>query len=281
MVIYGKYKQYWNDSIIVRKINEANIYWEYKLITDHLSHIDKCKTVKSLIKGSLIFASLESGVHSFFYHRPYSLADFNISHKNIPKCVYHTLFAEDYLQKFMGEYKLTVKEFPGTIFVCSNTSKIKYVQDTLNKKFRDIHLFGSFSKKVPIETGHFHVDSRNLISKYKSAICIENSDEIGYIQGNFLFALLSGTVPIIKASEPILKNILLPECYYRYSEFLTTSKDNADAILSSKSEYLLSGGEMFTNLAKEYLHFTSEMNFLNLSSTILESQNFKRKIFNL
>ena len=83
------------------------------------------------------------------------------------------------------------------------------VQGKLGKKFEDLDFFGTFSKPIPNFLGHFHLDAQRLISEYKSAICIENSDEEGYIQGNFLFAILSGTVPIIKSSEFIKKNVLI------------------------------------------------------------------------
>lgn len=281
MVIYGKHKEYWSSSFIIKKLNDANIYWKHKFVADHLSLLDKLKAGKALISGEVIFASLESGIHSLGYSRPYRLSEFNITHKNAPNSIYYTIFTEDYLNKFMGNHELCEKEFSGTIFVCSNYSKIQYVQNELQNKFKEINFFGSFSNQVPRISGHFHLDSRHLISRYRSAICIENSEEDGYIQGNFLFALLSGTVPIIKASEAILKNILNPDCYLRFSEFVTMSKSEASTKINVKSNYLLNGGEIFTNLAKEYLEFILENNFSDISRSICESQNFRKKIFNL
>jgi hypothetical protein len=281
MVIYGNHKEYWSRSFIIKKLNDSNIYWKHKFVTDHLSLLDKLKAGKALVGGEVIFTSLESGVHSLGYRRPYRLSEFNITHKNVPNSFYYTIFTEDYLNKFIGNNELCEKELPGTIFVCSNYSKIQYVQKELQNRFKEIHFFGAFSKQVPGISGHFHLDSRHLISRYRSAICIENSEEEGYIQGNFLFALLSGTVPIIKASEPIVKNILNPNCYLRFSEFIALSKEDASAIINLKSNYLLQGGEIFTALAKDYLNFVAESDLSNISRAISISQSFRRRIFNL
>ena len=96
MIIYGIHQDYSNNSFIVKKLNNLNVYWNYKMFTDHISFSDNIKMIKSLVSDKVIFFSLESSVHSYKYWRPYSLSDFNISHKSVKNCIYYNLFAEDY-----------------------------------------------------------------------------------------------------------------------------------------------------------------------------------------
>ena len=274
-------QQYLSNSFIVKKLNNENIYWNYKLFADHLHSKDYIKLAKSLLYDKSIFLSFESSVHSLKYKRPYGLSEFNISHKAIPNCIYFNLFAEDYLNNFLKKELIIDKLHNDTIFIASNYSKIKYVQDALGNSFSNIKFYGLFNNRVDDAQNGFHLSAKNLIEKHKSAICIENSEETGYIQGNFLFALLSGTVPIIKASESVLKNILLPECYLRFSDYCKMSTLERNKIIDIKSEYILSGKEIFTNLAKEYLQFISGMSLVDVQRAIKESQNFRDKIFQL
>ena len=281
MVIYGIHKEYLNNSFIVKKLNNLNVYWDYKFFSDHINNVDFLKMIKSLIKDKVIFFSLESSVHSYRYWRPYSYSDFNISHKDIKKCIYYNIFAEDYLNGFLKKRFIFEKKFENTIFIASNSNKIKYIQNLLGKEFSKLSFYGLFGNKVKLFENNFHLDAQNLIGQHKSAICVENSDETGYIQGNFLFALLSGTVPIVKASRYILKNILLPECYIEIHDYISMTELEKNININKKSNYILSGKEVFTNLAKDYLQFINEINLSNISASIKESQNFKKKIFNL
>lgn len=279
MILLGRHIEYWKKSFIFKKINENNEYWNSLFITDHLEARDILSIAKNYNKYKKIFCSLESSVHGLRYYRPYRHGLFNITHKNVTNSLYYNIFAEDYLNNLMGEYEIKDKTINQTIFVSSNVQKINYVQNCLRSKFLNINLYGSFSKRVPSIQSNFHLDSRILISDYKSAICIENSMEDGYIQGNFLFALLSGTVPIIGASKSILQNLLLPESYLSFDEFCSLSDLEINKIIDQKSEYLLSGGQFFTNLAKEYLDFVRNMNMTDIHKLIIESQFFRNKIF--
>ena len=284
MIIYGIQQEYLN-SYIVNKLNKENIYWNYKLFTDHLNTKEYIKLAKSLVFDDVIFLSLESSIHGLKYKRPYKYSNFNISHKNLKNCIYYNIFAEEYLSNMLP--KKLVKEKPnrGPVFIASNYSKIKYLQDLSGSEFSALDFYSFFASAVEVsECGEHimdHVSAYDLIAQHKSAICIENSDEIGYIQGNFQHALLSGTVPIIKASKYILKNVLLPDCYIELSEYYSMSKSQRDRTVEVKSEYILSGNETFTNLAKDYLQFIAEMDLSNVSSVAIESQRFKKSIFEL
>ena len=59
MIIYGNDQNYYNNTFIVKKLNKLNIYWNYKIFTDHLSLMESLKMLKSLIKDKVIFLSLE------------------------------------------------------------------------------------------------------------------------------------------------------------------------------------------------------------------------------
>ena len=281
MIIYGIHKDYYKKSFIVKKLNNLNIYWDYKMFTDHINLIDKIKMIKSLAKDKIIFFSLESGIHSYKYWRPYSLSNFNISHKNIKNCIYYNLFAEDYLNGFLKKKLIFEKKNNNPIFIASNSSKIKFAQSVLGDQFSNLSFYGLFGNKVDNITNNFHLDAQHLIGQHKSAICIENSDEIGYIQGNFLFSLLSGTVPIIKASKYILKNILTPNCYIKLHDYCSMSEKQKNIEIDKRSDFILNGNEVFTNLAKDYLEFIKHINLEDLNFSVVESQKFKTRIFEL
>jgi hypothetical protein len=285
MIIYGYHKQEISNTFIVNKLNQENIYWNYKLFTDHLNTKDLLVLAKSLVYDDVIFLSLESGIHGLKYKRPYKYSSFNITHKNLKNSIYYNLFAEDFLNNLLPKKHVKEKSFKGPVFIASNYSKIKYLQDFLGSEFSDLDFFSTFASAIkdPKNGNRLedHISALDLTSQYKSAICIENSEEIGYIQGNFQFALLSGTVPIIKASKFILNNILLPDCYIELSEYYSMSKLQRDIAVDVKSEYILSGNETYTNLAKDYLQFLVEMDLSNISSVAIESQRFKKSIFEL
>ena len=281
MIIYGVHKKYYQNSFIVKKLNNKNIYWNYKMFTDHITNTEYVKMIKSLVKDRVIFFSLESSVHSYKYWRPYNLSDFNISHKDVKNCIYYNLFAEDYLNGFLKKNFILKKKYQNPIFIASNVSKINYVQKVLGSEFLNLSFYGSFNNKVDNVEDNFHLDAQNKIGQHKSAICIENSEEVGYIQGNFLFALLSGTVPIIKASKYILKNILIPKCYIKLNEYYSMSNTQRMKEIDIRSEYILSGNEVFTNLAKDYLDCINEINLADINFSIAESQKFKKRIFEL
>tara|TARA_B100000575_G_C23056718_1_gene608342 strand:- start:157 stop:1002 length:846 start_codon:yes stop_codon:yes gene_type:complete len=281
MIIYGVDQNYLKNSFMVKKLNNLNIYWDYKMFTDHISFVDNIKMVKSLIKDKVIFFSLESSIHSSKYWRPYNLSDFNISHKNIKNCIYYNLLAEDYLNGFLKNDLVVNKKYNNSVFVSSNSSKIKYVQNLFGEQFSNISFYGLFANKVDNITDNFHLNAQNLISQYKSAICIENSEEIGYVQGSFLFALMSGTVPILKASKYILKNILVPECYIELNDYCIMSNEEKNREINKKSEYILSKKQTFTNLLKDYLEYIKEINLKNIPKAVKDTQEFKKKIFDL
>ncbi len=281
MIIYGKHREYLSKSFIVSKLNKENIYWDYKLFTDHISKKEYLKLVKSLVKDDVIFLSLESSIHGARYKRPYNFSNFNISHKNIKNCIYYNLFAEDYLNNFLPKKIIKEKSGIGPIFISSNFSKIKYVQDLTKNEFSTLNFYGTFAKNVDSSKHGFHSSAQDLIAQYKSSICIENSEEIGYIQGNFLFALQSGVVPIIKASKYILKNVLLPDCYIEIGKYYSMTRVQREREVNIKSEYILSNNEIFTNLTKDYLQFMKEIDLSKVSNAIVESQRFKKQIFEL
>lgn len=237
--------------------------------------------IKSFIADKFIFFSLESSIHSKKYWRPYGLSEFNITHKDCKNAIYYNLLAEDYLNDFIKHNLVFEKKKNNPIFISSNFSKIKYVQNFLGKQFSDLSFFGLFGNKVENISNNYHLNAQNLIGEHKSAICIENSEEIGYIQASFLPALMSGTVPIIKASKYILKNILIPDCYIELNDYRVMTDKQKNIEIDKCSNYILSNKEIFTNLANEYLVFIKQMNLVEIDFSIKESQKFKKKIFEL
>ena len=206
---------------------------------------------------------------------------FNISHKDVKNCIYYNIFAEEFLKRIFKKKLIFEKKYFQPIFISSNTKKIKYVQSLLKEEFSELSFYGLFGNKVDNTLDDYHLNAQHLVGQHKSAICIENSEEIGYIQGNFLIALLSGTVPIIKASKYILKNILIPECYVELNDYSLMSSSQKLREIDKRSNYILSDKEIFTNLAKDYLEYIKEMNLKNISSCIVETQKFKKRIFEL
>jgi hypothetical protein len=281
MIIYGTNQDYYKNSFIVKKLNNLNVYWNYKMFSDHLNLSDYIKMIKSLTMDNVIFISLESSIHSIKYSRPYSLSKFNISHKDKKNCIYYNLFVEDYLNGLLKKNLILKKKNNNPIFFSSNPAKIRYVQNLMNSQFSDLSFYGAYGNKADNTQNNFHLNAYHLIGQHKSAICIENSEEIGYIQGNFLFALLSGTVPIIKASKYILKNILIPDCYVELNDYYSMSNKQKNIEIDKRSNYILSGNEIFTNLAKDYLEFIKQIDLINIRFSIIESQKFKKNIFEL
>jgi hypothetical protein len=281
MILHGKHVDYWRQSFIFRALSSRNDFWTWRLFTDHLSISDTIKYAKYFLKDRHVFISLESSVHSIKYMRPYSLSEFNISHKNKINTIYYNLFVEEYLGNLFT--KITINEkIPRTIFISSNYQKINFVMQSLKNKFNDLDFYGGFSKNVPSQySGLYHKNSQSLMAGYDSAICIENSFEDGYIQGSFMPALLSGTVPIIYASNSIKENVLNQEIFIDFNEFIQLSEKDQKHKIADKKNNILNGKPFFTNLASEYINFCSEINFFDVGSLIKHSQVFKENLFNL
>ena len=119
MIIYGSHKQEVSNTFIVNKLNQENIYWNYKLFTDHLNTKDLLVLAKSLVYDDVIFLSLESGIHGLKYKRPYKYSNFNISHKDLKNCIYYNLFAEDYLNNLLPKKLVKEKLNRGHVFIAS------------------------------------------------------------------------------------------------------------------------------------------------------------------
>ena len=280
MIFNGFNKQYWLDSFIFKKLYEINDFWNWRIYSDHLSYLDYLKFIKNLKKDKHIFLSVESSVHSIKYYRPYNFSEFNITHKKVINSIFYNIFVEDYLNKIFHEINVESEKINKTVLISSNLQKISYVQKLYGANFNGLTLFGGFSRPVPTNSIFgYHRNAQSLIASYESAICIENSFEDGYIQGSFLPALLSGTVPIFHGSNSIKKNILNDGVFIDLIDYVSMSKKDRIYQLKKCKEKIIDRGRVFTTLAYEYFDFCKNMNLSNLSKTIKESQEFRRKIF--
>ena len=61
------HKDYYNNSFIIKKLKNLNIYWNYKIFTDHINFAENAKMIKSLINDNVIFFSIESSNHRYKY----------------------------------------------------------------------------------------------------------------------------------------------------------------------------------------------------------------------
>jgi hypothetical protein len=138
-----------------------------------------------------------------------------------------------------------------------------------------------YGKKVPEETNDYYLNAQLLVSKFKSVICLENSNEYGYIQGSYIPALLAKAVPVINVDTKILNNILNPKTFITLNQYINSDLDQINNLIEEKYEYLITH-EMksyFSNLFNEYLNFLEEINIDKLDNAIKVSQNFKQRIF--
>jgi hypothetical protein len=280
MILHGKNQQFWKESFLFSKLNECNLYWDWRIYTDHLSYLDVIKFLKHIRVEKKIFLSLESSIHSISYSRPYAYSNFNITHKDVCNSIYYNIFVEDYLNNLFKINKTELNKERKTIFISSNIQKISYVQGLFKEGFTDLAFYGSFSSTVPTDSDlGYQRNAQSLMEKYDSAICIENSLENGYIQGSFLPALLSGTVPIFHGSNSIKKNILNDGVFIDLHEYIAMSKSDRLYNISKCKDRIMTDNRLFTTLAYEYFDFCKEMNLSNISEAIKESQEFRRKIF--
>jgi len=275
-------KHFMTNSFICKKIKEINNMWDYRVFTDFLGRRDKLALTKSVLTGApTIFLSLESSTHGMKYWRPYDYSKFNISHKklNPQKTLYYSVFAEEILSSYLIDIQPPPQKKTKTLFISSNLQKIRYVQSRLGEEFDNLEFFGSFSQSIPYDSGNFHQDSQRLMSEYDATIVLENSDEDGFIQGNFLRAIKSGSVPILGASRAIQKKVLNSNAYIEFERYLTMSKSERSEEISKVSSYLLSGSPIFTSVIDDYLNFLKNGNYDDINKMIETSQHYRNMIF--
>lgn len=275
-------KHFMTNSFICKKIKEINNIWDYRVFTDFLGRRDKLALTKSILTGApAIFLSLESSTHGIKYWRPYNYSKFNISHKklNPKKTLYYSVFAEEILSSYLIDIQPPPQKKSKTLFISSNLQKIRYVQSRFGDEFTNLDFFGSFSQSIPYNSGNFHQDSQRLMSEYDATIVLENSDEDGFIQGNFLRAIKSGSVPILGASRAIKKNVLNSSAYIDFEKYLTMSKSERGEEISKVSEYLSSGSPIFNPVVGDYLDFLKNGNYEDINKMIESSQYYRNMIF--
>ena len=287
MLIYGRQKEYTLDSFIIKRFQACNKYWNHRLFPDHLSWKDQLILAKSIFRGDqIICMSLESSIHSIRYRRIRSF-EFQISYKSY-KSFYYNILVNEYLSGWFTKIpqKNQIKE--KIAFVVSNYNKLNELmkQKSINKDLID--LYGVYGSIVPKFEETDKKDNRpfwskevqELYSKYIASICIENSLEVGYLQGSYIPALLSGSVPIVKAGESI-KKVLKQDCYVEFSEYLNLSQEDLIAIIKEKYSYINSRNieDCFTKLFRDYLDFLKNIDLFNINYAIDKSQEFRKEFF--
>lgn len=278
MLLYGKHKFELEKSFLIKKFLSNNIYWNYRLFSDHLSKLDYLVLAKSFIKQEkIIFYSLESTIHSYKYFRPINCS-LRISHLG-DKSLYFNILANEYLSGYFKTFDKVDSKIDETIFISSNYNKINDFFKL--KKDKDIKLFGLYSTSVPNETNDYYLNAQLLFSKYKSAICLENSSQNGYLQGSYIPVLLGKSVPIINTNPTILRKILSPKTYICVDDYLSLNNSQTKSLINEKLEFIMTNSvqNYFTNLFSDYLEFLVSMNVNNIDQAINNSQNFKKKIF--
>lgn len=278
MLLYGIHKLELEKSFLIKKFLSNNIYWNYRLFSDHLSKLDYLVLAKSLIKQEkIIFYSLESTIHSYKYFRPINCS-LRISHLG-DKSLYFNILANEYLSGYFKTFDKVDSKIDETIFISSNYKKINDFFKL--KKDKDIKLFGLYSTSVPNETNDYYLNAQLLFSKYKSAICLENSSQNGYLQGSYIPVLLGKSVPIINTNPTILRKILNPKTYICIDDYLSLNNSQTKSLINEKLEFIRTNSvqNYFTNLFSDYLEFLVSMNVNNIDQAINNSQNFKKKIF--
>lgn len=286
MIIYCNNQQlqdtFLKRSFICRKIQEIPRFWNFRLFSDHLSPRDYRVLLKCIATGQpIIFLSIESSVHGARYWRPYKFATYNISHKCLSKknTLFYPVIAEEELSESLNCINPKQNKSSKVLFVSSNWNKINYVARMLRNDFNDLDFFGSFSRPVPSVTGDFHVDSQHLMSNYKAVIVLENSQENGYIQGNFMRAVKAGAVPIIQASEWVRTRVLAKGSYVNFDDYVLMSEAQRKSAIEKSASFYSSGGRIFSPLMREFLDFLHEANYDDFDRMIVGSQFFRDKIF--
>ena len=255
-----------------------NSYWNYRLFSDHLSRADYLVLAKSFIKRKkIIYYSLESTEHSYRYFRPINCS-LKISHLG-NKSLYFNLLANEYLSGYFKTFDKIDSKIDETVFISSNYRKISDFFKL--KKDKDIKLFGLYATKVPNETDDYYLNAQLLFSKYKSAICLENSEQNGYLQGSYIPVLLSKSVPIINTNPKILRNILNPKTYICIDDYLSLNNSRIEFLINEKLEFIRTNSveSYFTSLFSDYLKFLVDINTNDMEKAIRISQIFKKQLF--
>ena len=230
--------------------------------------------------------SLESSIHSIKYMR-IGNCDFQISYK-ANNSFYYNILVNEYLSGFYKKIVNHKERNKKIAFVVSNYNKIKFFMEENPTKRDSIDLFGLYGEKVPKYTRDdlndlrpsFSKEIQDLYSNYQATICIDNSNEEGYLQGSYLPALYAGSVPIIKAEPKSLRNILEENCYISYEEFKSKSLREIKDLICKKSEYIQSKTpeEFFTPLFRDYINFIKTIDLNNMTKAIKISQEFRKAI---
>tara|TARA_E500000331_G_scaffold355996_1_gene412996 strand:+ start:1256 stop:2095 length:840 start_codon:yes stop_codon:yes gene_type:complete len=278
MLLYGKHKFELEKSFLIKKLLNNNRYWNYRLFSDHLSRADYLVLAKSFIKREkIIYYSLESTEHSYRYFRPINCS-LKISHLG-KKSLYFNLLANEYLSGYFKTLDTVDSKIDETVFISSNYRKISDFFKL--KKDKDIKLFGLYATKVPDETNDYYLNAQMLFSKYKSAICLENSAQNGYLQGSYIPVLMAKSVPIINTNPNILRNILNPKTYISIDDYLSLNNSRIKSLINEKLEFIRTNSveSYFTSLFSDYLKFLGNINTNNMEEAIRISQIFKKQIF--
>jgi hypothetical protein len=117
------------------------------------------------------------------------------------------------------------------------------------------------------------------MSEYEATIVLENSEENGFIQGNFMRAIKAGSVPILGASEAIRRNVLDPKSYVNFEDYLMMTNLEKRLSISRVSDHLKKGGAIFSSVIHDYLDFIKNGDFENIDKMIQTSQWSRKIIF--
>ena len=280
MIIYGKHQSQLNKSFLIRKFKSSTKYWDYKLYSDHLSKKDYFSLIKSLSSNKkIIYFSLESNQHSWKYLRP-NKCDFRISHLG-KNSLYYNLLVNELLSDYFTELKENYSKDNSILFISSNFNKISKLFKYKSKIKSKVKLFGLFGEEVPQKTDNFYLNAQLLYSKYKSAICLENSEEFGYMQGSYVPVLMSKTVPIIINNIGLIKKILKPECFIPLDNHFKLDDIEFKNLIEEKLDFIFSNdiNNCFTSIFQDYISFIKDFDVNDLDNAIATSQGFKRRFF--
>ena len=117
------------------------------------------------------------------------------------------------------------------------------------------------------------------MSRYEVTLALDNSDEDGYIQGNWMRAIRAKSVPIITASKAVKDRVLNNRAFIDFDDFLKMSKIQRKKEILKVKEFLYSEKQVLSNLILDYLSFMETINFTSLDRVIAKSQYFRDKVF--
>ena len=220
---------------------------ESDILLETVFSYDSCLFIKPRpFKYTFLFSG-ESRLNNYYQHYDCILwgSRNHDNYVNIPLFIYYL-----YNSNLNLYHDNKIKKTPPLDFICivsnPNTHERNYILDKLDQNF-NISYGGTYKNNIDIITPVYNTqDFRDIISKYKFIISLENSrnDSDTYITEKITHGLLSNTIPVYWGSE-LITNYINPDRFINIQDY-----QDLDPVIN-KIRYLLDNPEEYLKLVNQ------------------------------